>query len=155
LVNNAGIARLNAGALEPALIDTALSRQTFYGVLRTTQAFAPVISTNGGGAVINVLSDATWFARPILAAYSTTNSAAWSFINALRSHLREKGIQMLALHVGFMETDMTKNHAMKKVILGRSPLARSTRLRRLAKRCSRMSKRMRVSAACRRRNRTI
>jgi short-subunit dehydrogenase len=114
LVNNAGIARLNAGALEPALIDTALSRQTFYGVLRTTQAFAPVISTNGGGAVINVLSDGTWFARPILAAYSTTKSAAWSFINALRSDLREKVIQVLALQVGFMDTDMTKGHAMKK-----------------------------------------
>ena len=116
LVNNAGIARVNSGALDPALIDSAreILETNFYGVVRAAQAFAPVISANGGGAIINVLSDATWFARPVLAAYSATKSAAWSFTNALRIDLREKAIQVLALHVGFLDTDMTKGYDMKK-----------------------------------------
>jgi len=116
LVNNAGIARLNSGALDPALIDSAreILDTNFYGVIRAAQAFAPVISANGGGAIINVLSDATWFAQPILAAYSATKSAAWSFTNALRSDLREKGTQVLALHVGYLDTDMTKGYDIKK-----------------------------------------
>jgi short-subunit dehydrogenase len=116
LVNNAGIVRLGSGALDPALIDTTreIFETNFYGMMRATQAFAPALSANGGGAIINVLSDATWFARPMLAAYSATKSAAWSFTNALRIELREKGTQVLALHVGFLDTDMTKGFNMKK-----------------------------------------
>jgi NAD(P)-dependent dehydrogenase (short-subunit alcohol dehydrogenase family) len=71
LINNAGIARVNADALDPALIDSAreIFETNFYGVIRVSQSFAPVLSANGG-AIINVLSDATWFARPMLTAYS-------------------------------------------------------------------------------------
>lgn len=83
-------------------------------MVRVSQAFAPVLSANGGGAIINVLSDATWFARPMLTAYSATKSAAWSFTNALRIELREKGTQILALHVGFLDTDLAKGLDVKK-----------------------------------------
>ena len=117
LINNAGIGRVNAGALDPALIDSAreIFETNFYGMIHATQAFAPVISANGGGAIINVLSDATWFAQPVLAAYSATKSAAWSFTNALRIELRKKGTQVLALHVGYMDTDLTKGLDIKKI----------------------------------------
>jgi NAD(P)-dependent dehydrogenase (short-subunit alcohol dehydrogenase family) len=116
LTNNAGIGRVNAGVLEPALIDSAreIFETNFYGMVRVSQAFAPVLSANGGGAIINVLSDATWFARPMLTAYSATKSAAWSFTNALRIELREKGTQVLALHVGFLDTDLAKGLDVKK-----------------------------------------
>jgi NAD(P)-dependent dehydrogenase (short-subunit alcohol dehydrogenase family) len=116
LVNNAGIANVNAGALDPALIDTAreIFETNFYGMIRVSQAFAPVIAQNGGGAIVNVLSDATWFARPILAGYSATKSAAWSFTNALRVDAREKGIQVLGLHVGFIDTDLVRGVDVKK-----------------------------------------
>jgi short-subunit dehydrogenase len=73
-----------------------------------------VLLANGGGAIINVLSDATWFARPMLTAYSAAKSAAWSFTNALRIDLRKKGTQVLALHVGFLDTDMAKGLDVKK-----------------------------------------
>jgi short-subunit dehydrogenase len=51
----------------------------------------------------------------MLAAYSATKSAAWSFTNALRVELREKGTQVRGPHVGFMDTDMTKGFDMQKV----------------------------------------
>jgi short-subunit dehydrogenase len=38
-----------------------LTREVFetnyYGVIRTTQAFAPKLAENGGGAILNALSD--------------------------------------------------------------------------------------------------
>jgi short-subunit dehydrogenase len=61
-----------------------------------------------------VLSDVTWFARPILTAYAATKSAAWSFTNALRIDVRNMGIQVLALHVGFVDTDLTRGFDVKK-----------------------------------------
>jgi NAD(P)-dependent dehydrogenase (short-subunit alcohol dehydrogenase family) len=110
LINNAGIGRVDASALDPAVIDNAREffETNFCGIIRASQAFAPVLSRNGGGAIVNVLSDVTWFAPPMLTAYAATKSAAWSFTNALRIDARDRGIQVLALHVGFVDTALTR-----------------------------------------------
>jgi NAD(P)-dependent dehydrogenase (short-subunit alcohol dehydrogenase family) len=117
LVNNAGIARILDSTLDPGVIDMAheIFDTNFYGIIRVTQAFAPVLKNNGGGAVINVLSDATWFARPFLAAYSASKSAAWSYTNALRIELRAQRTLVQGLHVSFMDTDMTNGFDMPKI----------------------------------------
>jgi short-subunit dehydrogenase len=60
-----------------------------------------------------VLSDATWYWRPVLAAYSATN-AAWSFTNALRVDMRAKGIEVLGMHAGFIDTDLARGVDAKK-----------------------------------------
>jgi len=116
LINNAGIARVMESALDPLMIEVAreIFETNYYGLVRSTQAFAPILGRNGGGAVINVLSDVTWFARPMLAAYAATKSAAWSFTNAVRVELRASHTQVLGLHVGFIDTDMTKGLNLQK-----------------------------------------
>jgi len=120
LVNNAGIARVMPGMLDPdwIAISHEIMETNFYGIVRTTQAFAPVLSANGkgggNGAIVNVLSDTAWFARPMLSAYAASKSAAWSFTNAARIELREHGIHVLGMHVGFLDTDMTKGYELKK-----------------------------------------
>lgn len=115
LVNNAGIVRLNSTSLDPLMGD--LSREIFetnyYGALQVCQTFAPVLA-GSGGAVINVLSDAVWLSRPALAAYSASKAALWSFTNALRSDLRAQGTLVQGLHVGFLDTDMTRGFDFQK-----------------------------------------
>jgi short-subunit dehydrogenase len=49
-----------------------------------------------------------------MTAYAATKSAAWSFTNALRIDVRDKGIQVLALHVGFVDTDLTRDFDVRK-----------------------------------------
>jgi NAD(P)-dependent dehydrogenase (short-subunit alcohol dehydrogenase family) len=117
LVNNAGIGRLTSSTLDSAMIDGAreVFETNFYGTILVSQAFAPVLAKNGGGAIINVLSDASWLARPMLAAYSASKSAVWSFTNALRIELRNQKTLVLGLHVSFMDTDMTQGFGMKKI----------------------------------------
>jgi NAD(P)-dependent dehydrogenase (short-subunit alcohol dehydrogenase family) len=116
LINNAGVGTVSAGALDPNFIDSAqrMFDTNFYGIVRTSQAFAPTISHNGGGAIVNVLSDVTWYAREWNAAYATTKSAAWSFSNSLRLTLRDKAVQVLSLHVGFINTDMARGFDVPK-----------------------------------------
>ena len=116
LVNNAGIARVMESTLDPGWIDQAreLLETNFFGMVRMTQAFAPVIAARGGGAIVNVLSDATWFARPLLSAYSASKSAAWSYTNAARIELKARGLQVLAMHVGFLDTDLTHGFELRK-----------------------------------------
>ena len=107
LINNAGILSpgsvLSGNALE-------LGRHEFetnvFGTLAMSQAFAPVLAANGGGAVVNVLSVLAWLANPGAALYCASKAAAWSLTNGLRLELLAQRTQVVALHVGLMETDM-------------------------------------------------
>jgi len=109
VVNNAGIARPGR-VLEPGAVDTlrAMFDTNVLGILRTSQAFAPVLANNGGGALLNVLSVVSWISPPSFGAYATSKSAAWNLTNALRGELRAQGTQVLGLHVGFIDTDLTQ-----------------------------------------------
>jgi NAD(P)-dependent dehydrogenase (short-subunit alcohol dehydrogenase family) len=116
LINNAGIGRTLDSTLDPAFIAQAreLFETNFHGIVRVTQAFAPALVAHGGGAIVNVLSEAAWVPLPGLAAYSASKSAAWSYTNAVRAELRSKGTQVLGLHVGFLDTDLTHGLDLKK-----------------------------------------
>jgi NAD(P)-dependent dehydrogenase (short-subunit alcohol dehydrogenase family) len=106
LVNNAGSAT-GAALLEGDPADIRLEMETHYfGTLAVTRAFAPVITANGGGAVLNVLSVLSWFHPARSGAYNAAKAAAWALTDAVRLELAPKGITTTALHVGYMDTDM-------------------------------------------------
>ena len=50
----------------------------------------------------------------MLASYAVSKSALWSLSNGLRNDLRGQGIQVLTLHMGFVDTDLTKGLEMPK-----------------------------------------
>ena len=79
----------------------------FFGTLSVIRAFAPKISTNGGGSILNILSVLSWVSFPRSGAYCVAKSAEWSMTNALRVQLAEQNIRVAGLHVGYMDTDMT------------------------------------------------
>jgi NAD(P)-dependent dehydrogenase (short-subunit alcohol dehydrogenase family) len=115
LVNNAGIATTGGFLQDTTLEATRRQLETnFFGMLRMAQAFAPVLAGNGGGAMLNVLSIASWINRPLLGSYGATKSAAWALTNGLRHELREQGTQVTALHMGFVDTDLTRGIDMPK-----------------------------------------
>ncbi|MBG9388479.1 SDR family oxidoreductase [Caenimonas aquaedulcis] len=115
LINNAGIASFG-GFLAEGSIESARTQMdtNFFGPLLLTRAFAPVLAAHGGGALLNVLSVASWINRPMLGVYGATKSAAWALTNGLRHELRGQGTQVLGMHVGFVDTDLTKGIDMPK-----------------------------------------
>jgi len=115
VVNNAGIGR-PATPLQATLADARAELETNYlGLVASTQAFAPVLAANGGGAFLNVLSVVSWAAAPNLATYSASKSAAWSFTNAARIQLKAQGTQVVGVHVGYVDTDLTTGIEADKV----------------------------------------
>ena len=109
LVNNAGIAEVGGFLQQGALEATRRQLEVnFFGMLRMAQAFAPVLAANGGGAMLNVLSIASWINRPLLGTYGASKSAAWALTNGLRQELAAQGTQVTALHMGFVDTDLTR-----------------------------------------------
>ena len=115
IINNAGIA-ITGGFLAEGSIEAARRQMetNYFGPLRLSQAFAPVLAANGGGAILNVLSVASWISSPLLATYGATKSAAWSLTNGLRHELRAQGTQVLGMHMGFVDTDLTRGFDMPK-----------------------------------------
>lgn len=115
VINNAGIAQ-TGGFLAPDSEDVArrIFETNFFAVLRMSKAFAPILKANGGGALLNVLSVASWTNRGNLAAYAASKSAAWSLTNALRNELVAQKTQVLGLHMGFVDTDLTHGFDVPK-----------------------------------------
>jgi NAD(P)-dependent dehydrogenase (short-subunit alcohol dehydrogenase family) len=115
LINNAGIMR-GAGLLDVSSLDSARAEwETMcFGPLALSQAFAPILAANGGGAILNVLSALSWISIPGAATYSSAKAAAWSLTNGLRNELSGQGTQVLSLHIGFMDTDMIRGLEVPK-----------------------------------------
>lgn len=115
VINNAGIAQ-PGGFLAPDSEELArrIFETNFFGVLNVSQAFAPVLKANGGGALLNVLSVASWVNGGELAAYSASKSAAWSLTNALRHELAGQKTQVLGLHMAYVDTDLTRGFEVPK-----------------------------------------
>ncbi|MGV7210786.1 SDR family oxidoreductase [Oxalobacteraceae bacterium A2-2] len=108
LVNNAGIS-LGTGVMSDNAVAAARAEldANFFGPFLLSRAFAPVLGRNGGGAIVNVLSALSWISLPSTGTYSVSKAAAWALSNGLRGELRSQHTQVLAAHMGYMDTGMT------------------------------------------------
>jgi NAD(P)-dependent dehydrogenase (short-subunit alcohol dehydrogenase family) len=70
------------------------------------RAFAPILAANGGGAIVNMLSVTSFFTNPFNASYGASKAAAWSLTNGIRLELHHQGTLVVAVHAGFIDTDM-------------------------------------------------
>ena len=117
LINNAGIGQ-PGGFLSDPDSEAAILRHlqvNVFGMLSMCRAFAPVLGKNGGGAVLNVLSVASWVNSPQLGPYGLSKSAAWALTNGLRTELRPQGTLVSALHMGFVDTDLVRGFDVPKM----------------------------------------
>jgi len=107
LINNAG-SSTGASLLDGDLDKIHLEFNThFFGTLSMVRAFAPVISNNGGGSILNILSLLSWFSMGSGGGYTAAKAAEWALTNELRLNLYPQKVRVAGLHVGFMDTDMT------------------------------------------------
>jgi NAD(P)-dependent dehydrogenase (short-subunit alcohol dehydrogenase family) len=115
LVNNAGI---STGTSLVTGDESAIRREmetNFYGPLRMTRAFAPVLRDHGGGAVVNVLSALSWFTVPGGGAYAASKAAAWMLTDSARLELAAQGTHVVGVHMGLVDTDMTAGFDAPKI----------------------------------------
>jgi NAD(P)-dependent dehydrogenase (short-subunit alcohol dehydrogenase family) len=107
LINNAG-----AMFTKPVLADDAVDTMrremdvNVFGLLDMANAFAPVLKRNGGGALVNMLSVASWYVYPFNSTYGATKHAALAVTEGLRIQLKSQGTQVIGVYAGFIATDM-------------------------------------------------
>jgi NAD(P)-dependent dehydrogenase (short-subunit alcohol dehydrogenase family) len=106
LINNAGIST-GTSVVSGDVADIRREMDTnFYGPLLMTQAFAPILKANGGGAILNVVSALSWFTAPGAGAYAASKAAAWSLTDSARLELADQGTHVVGVHMGLVDTDM-------------------------------------------------
>ncbi len=107
LVNNAGVMRASTFTEAPNLDAARQEMETdYFGTLSMCCAFAPVLAATGGGAIVNMLSVTSFYTNPFNSSYGASKAAGWSLTNGVRLELHHQGTLVVAVHAGFIDTDM-------------------------------------------------
>jgi NAD(P)-dependent dehydrogenase (short-subunit alcohol dehydrogenase family) len=109
LINNAGIAiydDLNLDVLEQHLA------VNFLGLLKVTQAFLPLLKRSKG-AMVN-LSLVGLAPLPVIPSYSISKAAVLNLTQSLRALLAREGVQVCAVILGPVDTDMNRGFEIPK-----------------------------------------
>ena len=115
LINNAGTSPSTPGILAHSDEEIRRNVETnFLGPLFLARAFAPLLSARGGGtAIIDMHSALSWYA--VAGIYSATKAALWSATNSLRLELQPAGVQVVGVHVGYVDTAMAAHATEPKL----------------------------------------
>jgi NAD(P)-dependent dehydrogenase (short-subunit alcohol dehydrogenase family) len=105
VINNAGVG--GAGPLLGTTIDDirTVFETNLYGAIRIAQAFAPALQRSGGGVLVDIHSALSWIAGA--GAYGASKAALWSATNSLRMELAPQHTQVVGVHLGYADTDLT------------------------------------------------
>ena len=115
LINNAGVMYSSPMLADGS--DAVMRREMevgVFGALGMIRAFAPILKGSGGGAIVNVLSVVSWFTLPFNATYCAVKHAALAVTEGARIELKAQGTRVLAVHAGFIDTDMAADITQPK-----------------------------------------
>ena len=90
----------------------------YFGTLEMCRAFAPVLEQNKPGAIINMLSIAGRAPIPLMGSLSASKAALYSLTQSIRAELAPKGIQVIGVLPGAVDTRMTENFPGDKAAPG-------------------------------------
>jgi len=114
LVNNAGTATFSDLIESPLDAVLADVETNYVGTLKVVRAFVPVLGRRGAGTIANVSSVVGLTSAPVLAGYSASKAAVHSLTQSLRATLGEKGITVLGIYPGPIDTDMARDLPLDK-----------------------------------------
>ncbi|MGV3627378.1 MAG: SDR family oxidoreductase [Betaproteobacteria bacterium] len=117
LVNNAGYAGHSGGAFTDVqwLAEGRKEMEVnYFGVFALSQAFAPILGKNGGGAIVNIASVASLVSFALFASYSASKAAVHSLTQATRALLKGQGTQVFGVYPGPIDTRMAADVPFEK-----------------------------------------
>jgi NAD(P)-dependent dehydrogenase (short-subunit alcohol dehydrogenase family) len=110
LADDVSVVVNNAGILAAAAVvgdDTSQLRRelevNLFGPLAVTSAFADGVSERSG-VVVNVASVLSWLA--LGGSYSVSKAALWSATDSMRLQLGPRGVQVVGVYMGYVDTEM-------------------------------------------------
>lgn len=115
LINNAGVNRC-VGLLAVEAMTAAREEMevNYFGTLAVCRAFAPIMVTRGNGMIANVCSIIGLVNLPVNGTYCASKAAGHSLLQGLRAELALKGVSVVGIYPGPVDTRMTAGQQMPK-----------------------------------------
>lgn len=115
LINNAGVNRC-MWLMGPAGMEAAREEMevNFFGVLAMCRAFAPVMASRGSGVIASVCSIIGLVNLPINGTYCASKAAVHSMLQGVRAELAPRGVRVVGVYPGPVDTKMTAGQEMPK-----------------------------------------
>ncbi|HKF56961.1 MAG TPA: SDR family NAD(P)-dependent oxidoreductase [Blastocatellia bacterium] len=118
LINNAGVNSW-AGLLRGDMTDMMRELEVnYFGVVRMVRAVAPSMIEQGDGLIVNVSSVLGKVSLPVAGSYSATKAALIALSQALRGDLEDKGVRVITVLPGAIDTDMNRDYHGPKTPAG-------------------------------------
>jgi NAD(P)-dependent dehydrogenase (short-subunit alcohol dehydrogenase family) len=116
LVNNAG-ANFGRGVLQDTTLDHARTEMqvNYFGSLALIRAVVPGMTQRGAGVIVNMLTILSHVSMPLLGSYCASKAAAWSMTQALRGELAPRGIAVIGIFPGAVDTRMSADFPPPKL----------------------------------------
>lgn len=110
LINNAGV-NFNTPLIAIENLDNARNEieTNYFGTLYMCRAFTDILKTNGGGAIVNVITILARVSLPACGTYCASKAAALSMIQGVRAELAGQGTLVMAVMPGAVDTRLTKD----------------------------------------------
>ncbi|MEM9941239.1 MAG: SDR family oxidoreductase [Planctomycetota bacterium] len=110
VVNNAGVLTTTNSVDDQVLESLRFEFDVnVYGLVRIAKAFAPVLRTNGGGALVQLNSVVSLKTFSQFTTYSASKAASYAITQGLRDSLKEQGTHVVSVHPGPIQTDMIQD----------------------------------------------
>ncbi len=116
VINNGGVLKTN-NVLDPGAFDSLAFEidVNVAGLMRVAQSFAPVLKQNGGGALVQLNSVASFKAFPDFGTYTASKAASYSVTQSLKALLAEQGTQVVSVHPGPIATEMGDSAGLSEI----------------------------------------
>ncbi|MGH9875276.1 MAG: SDR family NAD(P)-dependent oxidoreductase [Pyrinomonadaceae bacterium] len=115
LINNAGVCVYGSVLHLPMAELQREIEVNYFGVLLMTRAFAPAMIAHGDGLIVNVASILAKVSLPALGNYCALKAALLSLSQALRGDLGSRGVRVITVLPGTIETDMSRDFSGPKM----------------------------------------
>lgn len=114
LINNAGTTFYGAAASAQLQTFENICDVNFRAVMRLSLLFLDYFRERGGGAILNVTSEAAFIPLPYQAVYSATKHAAQAFTEALRTENAGSSVIICSFAPGGLATEMITRSGLDK-----------------------------------------
>jgi short-subunit dehydrogenase len=109
LINNAGISQRSLTVDTDLEVYAKIMNINYLGTVAVTKSVLPEMIERGSGQVVTITSLVGKFGTPFRSGYAASKHALHGFFDSLRAEIHTKGINVLLVCPGFIQTDISKN----------------------------------------------
>ncbi|KAH6689857.1 hypothetical protein F5X68DRAFT_268156 [Plectosphaerella plurivora] len=106
VMNNAGMSAMKSAEEADEQFINNMFQVNFFGQLRVTQAFLPLLREQGHGCIAFTSSSVLWAPLPFMSHYAASKAALSTYVESLDKETRGLGIRFVAFECGGFPTNL-------------------------------------------------